>query len=373
MSTDLQDSVVEAETRTFMIPGPTRDPVDLPVGFAPMIRNAWYVMAESKNVARELGGVMVCGEPLVYYRTQNGEPVVLDDRCAHRRFSLAKSRLVGDTVVCGYHGFTYEKTGKCVWAPGLATEPNFGIRRYPCAEVGPWLWVWMGNPERADVAEIPYPKLDEGENWRKVEGYKFNPGNYLLLIENFFDQAHLHFLHGDHVSDLAQATTLPKTLETPPNVIAWRKDTDQVKAGLFAGLAGGDPDELVRVVGMDTQYGPSLNYGVEDRYSLEGVENPLYPLRFHVFNAITPKDINGTHQFFQLNTNFDVLQGLDWFRDFSRDVVFQQDVEAIESMQNAIVNDHRTGKVEFGIASDRFGLTMRRMLKKMKDAELVDA
>ena len=372
MATMLKNADEVSKAKRFEIAGLPRQPDSLPLGFAPMILNAWYVIAETKDVGRQLGGILVCGEPLVYYRTEAGEAVVLDDRCAHRRFSLSKSRLIGDTIQCGYHGFTYNATGKCVWAPGLNIEPNFGVRKYPCAEVGPWLWAWMGEPDKADASAIPYPKLDENENWRQVEGYKLNPGNYLFMIENFFDQTHLHFLHGDHVSDVAQATTAPKTRDVGPNAISWIKDTSDVKAGLFAGLAGGDITKKIRVVGMDTQYGPSMNYGVEDRYAPEGDADPLYPLRFHIFNAITPKDMNSTHQFFQANVNFDVEQGIDWFRDFSRDFIFQQDADAFQSMQDNIPTDYRTGTVEFGIPSDRYGISMRKMLKRMKDEENID-
>ena len=82
----------------------------LPSAFAPFVRNAWYVVAESRAIGRELSHIRLLGEPLVMYRTEAGEAVVLDDRCAHRRFPLSKSKLVGDTIQCGYHGFTYEKS-----------------------------------------------------------------------------------------------------------------------------------------------------------------------------------------------------------------------------------------------------------------------
>lgn len=370
--TTSEKKVIELKPQGFQTAGPTRDPEHLPIGYAPLIRNCWYVLAEIKDVGRELRGLQVCGEPLVYFRTEAGDPVVLDDRCAHRRFSLSKSKLVGDTVQCGYHGFKYDQTGKCVWAPGISVAPNFGIRKYPCAEVGPWLWVWMGNPEKADVSKIPYPKLDPTVNWRKVEGYKWNPGNYLFMIENFFDQAHLHFLHGETVSKLDQADTPQKSLDVGPDAVGWIKETDSVGAGLFAGLAGGDPTKLVRVVGMDKQYGVSLNYGIEDRYALEGDPDPLYPLHFHIFNAMTPKDLHSTHQFYQANVNFDIVHGLDWFRDFSSNVVFQQDADAFQSMQTAIESDFRTGIVEFGITTDRFGMKMRKMIKEWKEAEADD-
>ena len=60
---------------------------------------------------------------------------------------------------------------------------------------------------------------------------------------------------------------------------------------------------------------------------------------------------------------------MESFRDFSENVVLQQDCEALAFIQAAIDSDTRTGTVEFGIAGDRFGITMRRILRKMKQEE----
>ena len=357
------------EQPSFAMAGPARDDDHLPEAFAPFVRNAWYVVAESKDVGRQLRCIRALGEPLVLYRTEAGEPIVLDDRCAHRRFPLSKSKLIGDQIQCGYHGFTYDQTGKCVWAP-TNVAPNFGVRRYPCVEVGPWLWAWMGDPEKADASTVPYPTLDAGEDWRNIEGYKLNPGNYMLLIENLLDLSHLHFLHGEDVSDVAQANTPATALSGLPNGVGFIKETAVAEAKLFASLTGGDPAKKVRIITSDMQIGPSLNYGYEDRFALEGEEDPLYPLRFHIIHGITPEDMGSTHQFFQIFFNRELLGGMENFRDFSENVVLQQDCDALAYIQSAIETDRRTGNVEFGIVSDRFGAKMRGILRKLKQDEV---
>lgn len=66
------------------------------------------------------------------------------------------------------------------------TKLPFGVRSYPCAEQGPWLWVWMGKPERADPKDIPLP--DTGTDLEAAAyGYKLNPSNYMMVIENLVD------------------------------------------------------------------------------------------------------------------------------------------------------------------------------------------
>lgn len=138
-----------------------------PEQMAPLVFSAWYVIARSEEVGRTLSSIRALKQPLVFYRTEDGEPVVFDDRCAHRRYPLSKGRLKGDHIECGYHGYTYGTSVQCIWASGVPVEraPKqglpFGVRAYPCAEKGGWLWVWMDDPDEADPAEISLPDLDE--------------------------------------------------------------------------------------------------------------------------------------------------------------------------------------------------------------------
>lgn len=353
----------------FLIPGLPADENDFPAAFGPFVRNCWYVIAKSKDVGRELKGIRALGEPLVYFRTEDGEPVVLDDRCAHRRFPLSKSKLVGDRIQCGYHGFTYEKSGRCVWAP-TNVAPNFGVRRYSSVEAGPWLWVWMGDPQQADPAKVPYPSLDPHEEWRRTEGYKLNPGNYMLLIENLLDLSHFPFLHGQELADLEQANSGLEALTGITNGVGYRKETPSVRGNVFAGVMGGDPAKLIRLVTTAKQFGPSVNLGSEERFALDGDDDPLLPMRFFVIHAITPETMHSTHQFFQGNFNRDVVTGIENFRDHGENVVFHEDAEAIGYVQATVASDNRTGTVEFGLANDRFGIRMRKILRDLKAAEL---
>ena len=53
----------------------------------------------------------------------------------HRHFPLSASQLHGDTIVCGYHGFTYGPDGRCVAVPGQQRIPRTArVAAYPVAE-----------------------------------------------------------------------------------------------------------------------------------------------------------------------------------------------------------------------------------------------
>ena len=52
-----------------------------------------------------------------------GTAVALADRCVHRRYPLSESRLDGDTIVCGYHGFTYDTDRQLRVRTGAEADP----------------------------------------------------------------------------------------------------------------------------------------------------------------------------------------------------------------------------------------------------------
>ena len=120
------------------------------------VRDQWYVAAYSAEVGRALLARTILGEPLVLYRTSAGQPAALVDRCVHRHFPLSAGQLDGDTIVCGYHGFTYGPDGRCVAVPGQQRIPRTArVTAYPVAEQDSLVWVWIGDPERADAGFIP--------------------------------------------------------------------------------------------------------------------------------------------------------------------------------------------------------------------------
>src|SRR5688572_17787209 len=121
-----------------------------------LVRNQWYVAASAEEIGRALTGRWICGEPVVLYRTEAGQPVILDDRCPHRRYALSKGRLIGDVVQCGYHGMEFGADGKCVRIPGQTNiPPRLRARVYPVAERDGWIWMWVGDPVLADHSKIP--------------------------------------------------------------------------------------------------------------------------------------------------------------------------------------------------------------------------
>jgi vanillate O-demethylase monooxygenase subunit len=95
-----------------------------------------------------------------------------------------------------YHGIKYDATGKCVQIPGQdLIPPRLRVRRYPIVERGHLVWIWMGDPERADselIVDFPYLR---DLRWKGIPAYLHYAANYLLIVDNLSDFSHLAFVH----------------------------------------------------------------------------------------------------------------------------------------------------------------------------------
>ena len=107
------------------------------------LHNAWYVAALAPEVGRTPRAVTMLSQDIVLYRREDGTPVALEDACPHRKLPLSMGRIKGDAIECGYHGLTFDCSGRCIDA---ATQPrippNARVRSYPVHErYGPRLGV----------------------------------------------------------------------------------------------------------------------------------------------------------------------------------------------------------------------------------------
>ena len=128
--------------------------------------NSWYVAAwnheliDGKKLART-----ILEKPIVLYRGSSGKVVALDDRCCHRAAPLSMGRIEGDDIRCMYHGMKFAADGKCIQIPGQDNiPPKLGVRSYPVVERYNLIFIWTGDPEKADPKLIlDYPPLEDPE------------------------------------------------------------------------------------------------------------------------------------------------------------------------------------------------------------------
>lgn len=167
-----------------------------------LLAEYWYAAARAEEVTgdRPLGRV-VLGEMMVLWRTPNGRPVAMLDRCLHRNALLSEGDLFDGCIGCPYHGWTYDQTGRCINVPseGPNGEAPSGERRlttFPAREQDGLIWVWMGldgQPKpNVEPFAMPYYRAPGWGAYYMTTRFENNVTN---LVENFMDVPHTVFVH----------------------------------------------------------------------------------------------------------------------------------------------------------------------------------
>ena len=82
-----------------------------------MIKNYWYLICPVSEVKDQIIPKTLHGQKIIIYRDDEGKVAALEDRCCHRNVQLSLGYLRDGKVVCGYHGWEYDKGGNCVLIP----------------------------------------------------------------------------------------------------------------------------------------------------------------------------------------------------------------------------------------------------------------
>ncbi|MBM2811559.1 MAG: phthalate 4,5-dioxygenase [Chloroflexi bacterium] len=169
-----------------------------------LLRRYWQPVALAEELPT--GGaplpVKLLGEDLVLFRDERGRPGLLGIHCAHRGADLSYGRLEDGGIRCIYHGWLYDRTGRCLEQPGEPAGSTFHQRirqtAYSCVEAGGLILAYLGPGEA--------PLLPDYEFFTAPSEYvaptkALVACNYLQANEGNFDPVHLSFLHRRIESD----------------------------------------------------------------------------------------------------------------------------------------------------------------------------
>ncbi|MGN9781489.1 Rieske 2Fe-2S domain-containing protein [Nonomuraea sp. ZG12] len=340
----------------------------------------WYVAAYGREIGQELFSRTICGESILFWRTTGGQVTAMSDRCVHRRFPLseAPSRLVDDQVVCGYHGFTYGADGRCVAVPGQTRVPRTArLKSYPVVEQDSFVWVWIGDPAKADAAAVPRAPWLAAPDYTTVSGMEPLKARFGLLVDNLLDLSHETYLHGGYIGTPEVAAT-PTTTEVDDEagIVYVSRHMDDAECPPFYAKSTGLTGRIMRW--QDIEYTPPCLYKLHSRIAPLGVlprPDGSDPDAFHVevVYAITPETEHSTHDFWAVARDFALDdQGVsDFLAEQNRTVVLQ-DVAALDVLEQVIASEP-AGYQELSINIDTGGLAARRMLAKLVEPSTAPA
>jgi phenylpropionate dioxygenase-like ring-hydroxylating dioxygenase large terminal subunit len=167
------------------------------------LRRGWYPVARAVDLDRPQQATLL-GRRLVTFRTADGRPRVLPDRCLHRGGALHLGAVIGDSIECPYHGWQWRGAdGQCVYipsnGPSAPIPKTAAIGAFPAVERYGLVWTSVGDPL---TGPPDLPELEPlGMTYAAGEPVDVEAG-ILAAMENFRDVAHFPFVHRGTMGDV---------------------------------------------------------------------------------------------------------------------------------------------------------------------------
>ena len=316
------------------------------------LRKFWYCVMIKSELENGPQAFELLGEKIAIWLDEEGKPHAVKDRCIHRTAKLSKGSVKDGLIICPYHGWGYEGSGACVHVPqGLENKPNdFAVEAYYATERYGYVWIALEEP-LFDIPEIPeysdpaYRQIHEfAEDWACAP---------LRIMENAFDNAHLHFVH---------PTTIGVGDPTPPE-----NDITETDDGFITKVDAkvGNPEHLRDATGIveaeTTRY--TTNQFHLPFLRVHHIRYPNGLVNIH-FTSATPVSEGRTHRIqFVLRNDTEEQVPAETVIAFDR-AVSDEDQVIIETTESDVPLDRSEG-VEFSIYTDKPGMLMRKHLRKV--------
>jgi phenylpropionate dioxygenase-like ring-hydroxylating dioxygenase large terminal subunit len=320
------------------------------------LRRCWHPVAYADELAREPKRVRLLGEDLVLWRDSAGAPRALVDLCIHRGTALSLGRVVGDELMCPYHGWRYGRDGVCTAIPQLADPTRVPgkarVGAFRCEERHELLWVALAEP-RWPLPEIPELESDD---WAIVRTGPYSwSSDSSRQLENFTDFGHFPWVHPGLLGDPSRPVVPPYTVETDGHVL--RYDVVRPEApnsDAFPVFANDETEAPER----RSRYQLHLPYTIVLRLGWGGERGMVY------FFVSQPVDEERCIGYVVIGRNYDFEQSPTVLQGFE-DTIFEQDRRVVESQ--------RPERVPFDLAAElhlKFDAVAVNYRKAMRDQGL---
>ena len=329
------------------------------------LRNCWYIAGLPEDLQDVPVGRVFLGEPVVLFRTSDDSVVALEDRCCHRHLPLSLGRVADGNLQCGYHGLEFDTAGACVRVPGQSrVPPGASVRSYPLVERHGWLWIWMGDLDRADPNLIPDVFWRDDPGWVATGEYWNVACGYELLIDIQLDNTHAPFVHPDTLGSSAITDTPPKVERTEGSVSAGRWMMDVVPSPTFARAIGSD-ENVDRWLLWEFSPPSLCAFDIGCAVAGSGAEtgDRSQGVTLHTAHFMTPETKTTCHYFWSVGRNYNIEDDAvtdAMHAEFTR--IFSEDIEIVEAQQKSLDNAHDWEAID--VNADAPVLQARQLLNR---------
>jgi len=167
----------------------------------------WIAVAREEELAQpgDWRTARIGTQSIVLLRGEAGELRAFHNTCRHRGSVLCteeRGNFARQRIVCPYHSWTYDLSGRLVATPRRMETPDFRLGDFPLYDVatarwGGFVFVNLSGKEPLDVAELDRPLRPYGlQNLRIGKRVVADvQANWKLLAENFSECFHCPPVH----------------------------------------------------------------------------------------------------------------------------------------------------------------------------------
>jgi phenylpropionate dioxygenase-like ring-hydroxylating dioxygenase large terminal subunit len=316
---------------------------------------SWYVVGEKNEFKRNTPyKITVWDKDYVLWKTDKNTYSVLEDVCPHKGAAFSVGSVNNGDIVCPYHGYEFNSTGKLTTIPGICFQPSpiYNVKRFIAVEKHGW--IYLNTLEVPDFVTPTGVKILGNRIF--IEPEATDPEMKAVLLhqsfmtyprivsENSLDIMHIAFVHTFGNKDKPAPS-----VEDPPKQISpdhWRSSyvyesgRDSMVSKLFK----------IKRIDIDNEF--ALPHITIARIKFgDGFVNT-------VVTAACPISERETKLFVKTYRNFfrePIFDG--WFRGLMKDTL-NQDKAVIESIKN----ENMDGK--FNMKFDKLQNTYKTLYKK---------
>jgi len=229
------------------------------------------------------------------------------------------------------------------------------------------LWVWMGEPERADRGLLPaFDAIDEAAFFVK-RGYLHGRANYELMTDNILDLSHIEFLH-PALGTEAVSKAHVDVRQQEEQIVTTRRMRDELLPEGLAYVYRSDKQRVNRTMEV-TWRAPAtmiLNVTVEPADEAQNWRTSTQSL--HIF---TPETETSTHYFYVGSMPHETSDAETFYRFAAAlGAAFANEDKPMIDAQAELLGDREIMECQpklLGI--DKAGVLARRKLAAMIEAE----
>lgn len=326
------------------------------------LHNFWYAAAWSSEITAKPLTRRILDRPIALFRTESGQAAALDDCCPHRMVPLSRGVVEGESLRCGYHGLRFDCAGKCVEIPGQANiPPRFKVTSYPLVERWNLIWLWMGEPAKADRELIPQLPWLTAPDWAYSHGTITYACNFLLLLDNLIDLSHTTFVHQRTIGTDDVAKTPIKTTGDGRRVLVERYMNDTEPSIMYkkAGDFTGKVDRWQKI-----EYTPPTNIIIDAGAVPAGTGDKGRGIDTRIINIITPETPKSTFHFWAFARDFKIDDpSMSEYLTNAIEITFNEDKVLIDDQQRNV--DARPGQRMLDNTADAGVVLTRRVVDKL--------